>query len=459
MKFRSKLWMLATILFLFICFHVYSNLNQINSKIKRFEKLFLEGALKNTPIGVEEVKTTKNSPQTSTYNNDKNLVKTETTCNILKPNAKQYQVNIDGEIYPKLIPLRENKTIDFNCINRPEKKPKLILYWTPFYDMDNFYFGLGKYDPFKNHKCPAYNCETTKDKSRLNESDIVVFSLQNQIHALPKEHKKNQEWVFVLIESPANLAGFDRYNNVFNTAVTYRRDADYQSHYSYEGHYEWGINPDYNENYDYYEGKTDFAAIVVSNCHKVSSMRLEYVNELQKYINATIFGACGRKCLDTFDNGIKGDCKVIIAQKYKFFFAFENSMCKDYITEKFFIILRFNIIPVVLGAGEYDMFIPKSGYINVKDYKSPKELADYLLYLDRNRTAYNSYFKWKKHIIKTYDGIFAAEICEFCIKAHLNDVNKIDTNKVIKDFSTYWNSANDCKPIQKLADLSNFKLT
>jgi hypothetical protein len=44
----------------------------------------------------------------------------------------------------------------------------------------------------------------------------------------------------------------------------------------------------------------------------------------------------------------------------------------------------------------YEKHIPSFGYIN--ELNSPKELADYLLYLDRNKTAYNSYFKWKNNI-------------------------------------------------------------
>ena len=35
---------------------------------------------------------------------------------------------------------------------------------------------------------------------------------------------------------------------------------------------------------------------------------------------------------------------------YKFYFAFENSLCDDYITEKFFNMLKHNIVPVVLGS-------------------------------------------------------------------------------------------------------------
>lgn len=42
--------------------------------------------------------------------------------------------------------------------------------------------------------------------------------------------------------------------------------------------------------------------------------------------------------------------------------------------------------------------IPKSGYINALDFQSPKHLSDYLNYLDSNKTAYNEYFRWKKHV-------------------------------------------------------------
>ena len=49
------------------------------------------------------------------------------------------------------------------------------------------------------------------------------------------------------------------------------------------------------------------------------------------------------------------------------------------------------------GGDDYQYYIPKSGFINIKDYKSIKDLSSYLIYLDSNKTAYNSYFEWKKY--------------------------------------------------------------
>lgn len=74
-------------------------------------------------------------------------------------------------------------------------------------------------------------------------------------------------------------------------------------------------------------------------------------------MNVTIYGwntDCNEKpCPKNFTNGPKGDCKAILAKEHKFFFAFENSICKEYISEKFFGILHYNTVPVVFGDGNY----------------------------------------------------------------------------------------------------------
>ncbi len=57
------------------------------------------------------------------------------------------------------------------------------------------------------------------------------------------------------------------------------------------------------------------------------------------------------------------------------------------------------MVPIVLGANKEDYLdvAPPNSYINVDDFKSIEELADYLKYLDKNDTAYAAYFAWKEH--------------------------------------------------------------
>jgi alpha-1,3-fucosyltransferase len=253
-------------------------------------------------------------------------------------------------------------------------------------------------------------------------------------------------------ESPASLAatGYDysMYTNFFNLTSTYEIDSDFPGVYSMSK-FKWELNENFDENQDFSSNKFFFAAAVISNCHDKAN-RLEYIKELRKYIQVDFFGQCGdKKCPLYYTNSsIEGDCKRIIFKEYKFFLAFENSFCKDYITEKFFHALNYSIIPVVRGHGNYNLYVPKSGYIDTFDFKSPHHLAEYLIYLDKNKTAFNSYFKWKKHIKpyplnnvdnKDYYGLNA--ICDMCIYMHLEDYFGIET-KIIKNVYSMKNCNN-----------------
>ena len=48
-----------------------------------------------------------------------------------------------------------------------------------------------------------------------------------------------------------------------------------------------------------------------------------------------------------------------------------------------------------MGGADYTKHAPPHSYINVLDYESPKELADYLIHLANNREEYEAYFWWK----------------------------------------------------------------
>ena len=48
-----------------------------------------------------------------------------------------------------------------------------------------------------------------------------------------------------------------------------------------------------------------------------------------------------------------------------------------------------------MGGADYTKLAVPGSYINVMDFKTVKQLAEYLQYLDQNNTAYNEYFKWR----------------------------------------------------------------
>jgi hypothetical protein len=89
----------------------------------------------------------------------------------------------------------------------------------------------------------------------------------------------------------------------------------------------------------------------------------------------------------------------VLYASYKFVIAIENSNCEDYVTEKFIHAISSTAIPIIAsrnGKPDYSRFAPKYSYINVYDYKSVKELADFINYLSINQTAYNEYLWFRQ---------------------------------------------------------------
>ena len=66
-------------------------------------------------------------------------------------------------------------------------------------------------------------------------------------------------------------------------------------------------------------------------------------------------------------------------------------------TEKFFKILAYNVIPVVFNGANMSAIAPPHSYINAEDFSSVKHLAEYLKMVGRNQTLFASYFWWRDY--------------------------------------------------------------
>ena len=336
-----------------------------------------------------------------------------------------------------------------------EEELKIILFWNSFFGAADHHFGLGQ-KPLIDAKCPVTKCFFTHNRDLFNRSEAIIFSIEGiDLNDLPNYRFPHQRFVFYEMESPATTSKQALYHNktrfsFFNWTMTYRLDSDIYHRFSYgvsipnttllpESYPSAGqqrstvyrVNhPTVNIN-----SKTKLVAWFVSHCPS-PSRREDYVNELARHIPIDVYGKCGTLvCTD------RVACYEML-KKYKFYLAFENSICADYVTEKFFKPLIYEVVPIVLGGADYTKFAPPHSYINaLVDFKSPKELADYLWFLNSNDQLYARYFDWRKdYTISIYDPKGWCRLCKL-----VNDLTV--PNKVYSDIQHWWMLEKDlCDP-------------
>jgi hypothetical protein len=131
--------------------------------------------------------------------------------------------------------------------------------------------------------------------------------------------------------------------------------------------------------------------------------------------NVDIMGGCG-----TDGRKIDVDMLEQLIPSYKFFLAFENSLCIDYISEKYFNNYNSSWILVVRGGADYNRLLPKDTFINTADFTSVSNLVSFLSNLGNDRLRYISYLKLKnKYYSIRWPGNKHCEICR-----RLNNLNQ-----------------------------------
>ncbi|XP_059156391.1 glycoprotein 3-alpha-L-fucosyltransferase A-like [Physella acuta] len=276
------------------------------------------------------------------------------------------------------------------------------------------YNGLGGWDvkygqeSFLEQKCAVPYCEITDSRSSLQEAHVVL------LQGIPKPSNKppHQKWLLFLLESPYHTPGLEAAAGLINWTATYRRDSTIVAPYEKFVPFNASVLTKHQEK-NYALGKTKKVAWFVSNCGARNGRR-QYADELAKYIQVDIYGTCGTLKCPRYE---ANRCFDMLNTDYKFYLSFENSNCRDYITEKFFVNgLKHDVIPIVMGAApeDYRRAAPPHSFIHVDDFESPKALAEYLHTLDNNDNLYNEYFQWKG----TGDLINTHFWCRVCALAH-----------------------------------------
>lgn len=356
--------------------------------------------------------------------------------------------------------------------------PKTILLYTRFFGRRNWTGILGNSTDFMSHQCPFTNCIFTRDISRAAEADALIFHSRDfKAKTIPGVRKPSQRYIWLYHEAPGmENAGISQVGEeFFNWTYTYHRDSDLLFLYG-------GLQPirgdDYNvsrpglldlsgETYQEYlsalgpvepllsnlniseeveygglltqtngtadtPNKRKLIAWMVSHCNTWSGREL-YVQELTQYVEVDIYGkcgplTCGKSHHDTY-------CySNVLAPNYKFYLAFENSLCNDYITEKVWYPLHYGLVPVVYGGARYQEFLPPNSYIDATNLP-PSQLAALLTKLGSNSELYNKYQLWRNY----WKVLVPPPMCELCQRLHLDN-----TPATVKNPQSWWKEVNNC---------------
>ncbi|XP_008554692.1 alpha-(1,3)-fucosyltransferase C isoform X1 [Microplitis demolitor] len=335
------------------------------------------------------------------------------------------------------------------------KKVKTILYWNKMYaeKHTDFMFGVG--DIFKN--CPVPHCYATPDRKLFNfitDYDAILFhGIEMQLNDLPTYRSTHQRYIYFSWESPVsrplNDHEFVLNPNFYNWTMSYRLDSDIRRPYGQvrdiesnkiiapprdpDGVVKWRLPHDdkYIPTEDemlIIKGKKKMAAWFVSHC-ETNSQREILVNNLQQYFEIDVYGKCGDKNCNKTKNH---DCYNLVERDYYFYLSFENTLCKNYITEKLFLPMQKYVIPVVYGGAEYAQFVPPHSYIDVRNFNDTGQLATFLSKLSNNPTEYAKYFWWKKYY--SIEDTNESTLCDLCEKLHDSTLPR----KSLENFRKYY---------------------
>jgi len=260
---------------------------------------------------------------------------------------------------------------------------------TPVILFYNDFFGEPPADP--SSVC-GHRCMFTTDRRALSKAAAVIFHIPSLRKRVPIFKRPGQIWVAWLMESEVNypLLADQAFMRRFDLTMTYKRSSDIWCPY---------VPPASELARAISEpvpAKTADAPVVMFQSARIDrSGRNTLALGLMAYLGVHSYGRfLNNRQLSAEDHGPA--TKRAVIGTYKFAVAFENSIAVDYVTEKFFQPLMAGSVPVYLGAPNVADFAPgEHSYIDASQFSGPRELAEYLLALDRDDEAYRRFFDWR----------------------------------------------------------------
>ncbi|XP_052802470.1 alpha-(1,3)-fucosyltransferase C-like [Mya arenaria] len=238
--------------------------------------------------------------------------------------------------------------------------------------------------------------------------------------------KRNQNQIWIAFSLEANTLNLRNRNyankywrNMFNWTWNYRSSSDIFMPYGRVSKRQKPLSKNYSM---IFQRKNKFAAWAVSHCN-AHSLRDKFVTQMNMCLQTKsidIFGKCGRLKVS------ESELSNLIDNDYKFYLAFENAFCDDYVTEKIFANYNNDVINVVRGKANYTEIFPKDSFINTKDFRNTKDLVRFMIEVSENETLYSNFLIQKDEFQAWYtlEEQYKKSICDICRKLNDPDLKK-----------------------------------
>ncbi|XP_034047776.1 alpha-(1,3)-fucosyltransferase 7 [Thalassophryne amazonica] len=262
-------------------------------------------------------------------------------------------------------------------------------------------------------------------------ADVVVFHnkelTQGQKLPFHLPQPSGQRWAWMSLEAPVHNGKLQKYANIFNLTITYRRDADVTIPYGELLPKEAGEMAD-----EAPTNKTNLICWVVSN-YNSHHRRSQVFKKLKAVVPVKVYGRWANRVLTA-------EALLPTISRCYFYLSFENSISKDYITEKLWQnAYQARAVPVVLGPpiGDYKAVAPLNSFIHVDNFSSIEALGKHLQQLAGDKKRYSEYFRWRhKWKVKLYTD-WRERLCKICTV-----YNSLPQHKVYTDLHAWLNAAN-----------------
>ncbi|XP_067876605.1 alpha-(1,3)-fucosyltransferase 11 isoform X2 [Heterodontus francisci] len=291
-----------------------------------------------------------------------------------------------------------------NNDSRAERELPVLLWWSE---------QLFPHFPGRTQRidCGSGSCLVTRSKRAHRQrrtASIIFYGTDFRAYEAPLPRPPHQTWALFHEESPMNnyllsqAAGI----RLFNYTATFRRHSDYPLTLQWLPAASYLQRPPAlslaHKKRLRHLGQAP-VLYLQSHC-EVASDRDRYVRQLMEHLQIDSYGQClqnkdlpSDRLVDTLTATTEDSEFMDFISKYKFHLAMENAICDDYMTEKLWRPMHLGAVPIYHGSPVVQDWMPNQhSIILIDSFESPKDLADFINFLDQNDEEYLKYLEYKQ---------------------------------------------------------------